>query len=70
MSYTMILLLCAIIITIVVFVIVIVAMVLLGKAITTLEEEMTLFDGELNKLEETLLEKGIVNLNDVVTIKE
>lgn len=64
----MILLLCAIIIAIVVFVIV--AMVLLGKAITTLEEEMTLFDGELNKLEETLLEKGVVNLNDVVTIKE
>lgn len=47
-----------------------IGIVLLRRAITVLEEEVDILDGEINRLEETLLEKGVVDLNEVIAIKE
>lgn len=48
----------------------VISIVLLRRAIAVLEEEVDILDGELNKLEETLLDKGVVDIQEVVTIKE
>lgn len=47
-----------------------IGIVLLRRAIKVLEEEVDILDTELNKLEETLLDKGVVDIQEVVTIKE
>lgn len=48
----------------------VISIVLLRRAIAVLEEEVDILDGELNKLEGTLLDKGVVDIQEVVTIKE
>lgn len=47
-----------------------VGIVLLRRAVAVLEEEVDILDTELNKLEETLLDKNVVNINEVITIKK
>lgn len=47
-----------------------IGIILLRRAITVLEEEVDVLDTELNKLEEMLLDKNVVNINEVITIKE